>query len=255
VRPGASSLPVFVGLLAISAAAHIVAFAALRSQGGPPADRPREIAPTDSWELLASTRPQAPPLEAMPAAAALPPAIESAPIDPPSRPRAPRPASRPTLEHAELHGRTLTSDRDDANWSSEVGNGAALRDAEPEFKPPSPPPQPRLTAEEGPSVVPFASLSRKPQAPAGLDGLLRRFYPRRARSQGIEGAVTVRMRVLPSGRVSEIRVLDERPAGFEFAVACRQMLLAAPPFVPPLDRAGQRVASDVPFRCTFEVDH
>lgn len=85
--------------------------------------------------------------------------------------------------------------------------------------------------------------------------MLRRFYPRRARSQGIEGAVTVRMRVLADGRVGEIVVLDERPGGFDFAGACRQMLHAAPPFVPPLDRAGKRVATDVPFRCTFEIDY
>jgi len=63
------------------------------------------------------------------------------------------------------------------------------------------------------------------------------------------------MRVLPDGRVSEVRVVDERPAGFDFADACRQMLHAAPPFVPPLDRAGKRVATDVAFRCTFEDDY
>jgi TonB family protein len=85
--------------------------------------------------------------------------------------------------------------------------------------------------------------------------LLRRFYPRRARAQGIEGIATVRMRVLPDGRVSEIRVIDERPVSFDFADACRQMLHAAPPFVPPLDSAGKRVATDVAFRCTFEIDY
>jgi TonB family protein len=241
VNPGASALPRTVGLLAISAAAHIVAFAASPSRF-PRLERP-PVTATDSWEMLASTRPPEPgPPEPPAVPAATPPAAA-----PPREPR-PRPA-RPPLQR-----QTLTSDRSDANWSSDAADLATLRDAAPE--PPSPAPvQPSPPAVAGPTVVPLASLSRRPAAPGGLDALLRRFYPRRARSQGIEGSVTVRMRVLPDGRVSEIRVLDERPAGFDFAGACLQLLRAAPAFVPPLDRTGKRVATDIPFRCTFEIDY
>jgi TonB family protein len=252
VRAGETGPGMAFGLLAISAAAHLIAFSLLQLLP-PIADNAQRTVTVDVLELqsvppaaqaLAASAPS--PLPARPAPAAAPaPRVRRAPAPP-----APAPPVAP--QTPELTGSTLTG-ADPSAWTTAVGNDEPLglpRQATTVA-------QSRASAErrdQAPSVVPSGSLSRQPRAPSGLDGLLQRYYPRRARSQGVAGEVVVRMRVLPNGDLSEIRVLKERPPGFDFASACRQMLLQAPAFVPPLDRRGQRVASDVPFRCSFEVD-
>ncbi|HMI92953.1 MAG TPA: hypothetical protein VK509_16370, partial [Polyangiales bacterium] len=61
------------------------------------------------------------------------------------------------------------------------------------------------------------------------------------------------MRVMPNGRVSQVRVIEEFPPGFEFGEACRRMLEQSDPFEAPLDRGGVPVAADIKFTCSFEV--
>jgi TonB family protein len=123
-------------------------------------------------------------------------------------------------------------------------------------------PRPETKAVQGakvaapaPRVVPEASLARKLQQPPGLDQILERNYPRRAKLQGLEGNVLVRLHVLPSGRVGDIKVLREFPTGYEFAEACRETIRQSPPFTPPLDHNGAAVATDINFKCDFIVNY
>jgi TonB family protein len=102
----------------------------------------------------------------------------------------------------------------------------------------------------------MSSLKRKPRAPGGLDSLLQKYYPRRAKLQGVEGKAVVALRIMPSGRVRRLRTVREWPDGFGFGKACMQMLRRAPPFVPPLDRSGRPVAVDIAkFNCSFEINY
>ncbi len=172
------------------------------------------------------------------------------PAEPP-----PQPAAPPPEEVADFTGVTLTAENG-ASWSTVVGSGAPLKGPVGKIasrQGPAPQQAAAKTGPVGPRVVALGSLSRKPAPPAGLNALLERNYPRRAHLQGVEGKVVVRLRILPSGRVGDIRVLQESPTGFAFASACREMLRQAPPFVPPLDRNGVAVAADVTFNCDFEV--
>jgi hypothetical protein len=104
-------------------------------------------------------------------------------------------------------------------------------------------------------VVPLKSLARKPAPPAGLDALLERHYPKRARTQGVEGRAIVKIRILPTGKLSIGAVQREWPAGFEFADACLKTLQDARAFAPGLDRDGSAVATDINFSCEFVVDY
>jgi protein TonB len=174
---------------------------------------------------------------------------------PTAAPPPPENAPPPAEEVADFTGVTLTGDNG-ASWSTAVGSGAPLKGPVGKIgRAPSAPVQvaAKSVGPIGPRVVALASLSRKPQAPAGLDLLLKDNYPRRAHLQGVEGRVVVNLRILPSGRIGDIRVLEESPTGFDFATACRETLRQAPPFVPPLDHAGTAVGTDVKFTCSFEV--
>jgi TonB family protein len=169
-------------------------------------------------------------------------------------PPPPTPAATPPAEEvADLTGVTLTAEH--GGWSSVVGSGAPLTGPVGKIgrNNAQAAQQSAKVGPVGPRVVALDSLSRKPSAPAGLDALLKRNYPRRASLQGVEGKVSVSLRILPNGRVANFHVLQEEPSGFEFGTACRDTLKQAPPFVAPLDRGGVPVAADIIFNCSFEV--
>jgi TonB family protein len=238
----------------MSASTHVVVFSALGLV--PPPSRVLAmhesqfeiIRPPPKVEPPAIKEPEPPPPE--PVKAAPHRAAPEAAAPPPPTPSAAPPAE----EVADFTGVTLTAEGG-SSWSTAVGSGGALKG--PVGKIGHGAAQgPQLAAKAGPigpRTVALDSLARKPQAPPGLDVLLERNYPRRARLQGVEGEVRVSMRILPSGRIENIQVLQERPGGFDFAAACRETLRQAPPFVAPLDRTGAAVATNIEFHCTFEV--
>jgi protein TonB len=246
------------GLTAISAAFHIVAFTVL---GLVPA--PSDVLAMHEMEFEVTEpepppppppEPEPPPPEPEPPKAKAPRAAAPEPEPPPE---APPPEAPPPEEVADFTGTTLTADGT-AGWATRVGSGAALTG--PVGKIGSKPANSDQVSSKpagptGPRVVPLKSLARRPAAPAGLDTLLERHYPRRARTQGVEGKVVVAVRVLPTGRLTDMRVVKEWPSGFEFAEACRKLLRDAPAFVPPLDRDGTAVAADIDFTCDFVVDY
>ncbi|MBX3264141.1 MAG: energy transducer TonB, partial [Labilithrix sp.] len=129
-----------------------------------------------------------------------------------------------------------------------VGGGGGAREAAPVAAPP--PVAARAPAAPPPMrVVPPSSLSRRPRAP-GLDLELERQYPAEARRSGISGTAVLRVRILPDGRVGEVRVQSESWAGF--GPACERTVRAAR-WEPPIDRDGAPVATEITYTCRFEV--
>ena len=247
------------GLTAISLSAHLVAFTML-GLVPPPSDvlamhemefTVEEPPPEPETPPPPPPEPETP--EPEPPKAKAPKAAAPEPEPPPEE--APPPEQAPE-EVADFTGTTLTAEG--AGWSTRTGTGAPLTG--PVGKIGSKPSNTDQMASKpvgptGPRVVPLKSLARRPSAPAGLDTLLERHYPKRARTQGVEGKVVIALRVLPTGRLTDMRVVREHPSGFEFADACRKLLRDAGAFVPPLDRDGSAVAADIDFTCDFVVDY
>jgi protein TonB len=203
-----------------------------------------------------------------------PPKPEPPPPPPPPEPereraKAPAPKAEPEPVEAppenakpaadevtDFTGETLTAGDGSGSWSTVVGSGGQLKGPVGKIKPGTTGDvqQSAKVAPSGPRVVALASLARKPAPPSGLDELLQRGFPSRARMQGVGGIVVTRLRILPSGRVGKIEVVKESPPGFDFGTACRDMLEHAPGGVPPLYQRATPVASDVTFTCRYEVN-
>lgn len=246
------------GVFAFSLAGHIIVFAAL-ALVPPPSEvvAMREM----SFEVAEPPPPPPPPPKEEP-----PKEVEPEPVRKQAPPKAaPKPDEPPPPEAAppaeevveDLTGETLVAADGSGSWSTVVGSGAQFKGPVGKIKQGgSETAQPGAkVGAAGPRVVALASLARKPAPPGGLSELLQRGYPTRARVQGVEGRVVTRLRILPNGRLGRIEIIEESPSGFDFASACRAMLERAPAWVPPLDRDGTPVASDVTFTCTYEVNY
>jgi protein TonB len=196
--------------------------------------------------------PEPEPPEPEPPKAKAPKAAAPEPEPPPEE--APPPEPEPE-EVADFTGTTLTAEG--AGWSTRTGTGAPLTGPVGKIgKKPSSSDQvaSKPVGPTGPRVVPLKSLSRRPGPPPGLDALLLKHYPKRAKAQGVEGRAVISFRVLPTGRPTDLRVVRQHPAGWEFAEACFRTIREAQAFVPPLDRDGLAVAADINFDCEFVVD-
>lgn len=116
------------------------------------------------------------------------------------------------------------------------------------------PRQGRVRAEQpdeaaGPAMVAVGDLSRPPDPP-NLDTRLLEQYPENARRQGIPGNALVRARILPTGRIDRLRVVSASSP--RFAQACRAVLRGSR-WSAPLDRRGNPVATEIRYRCQFQV--
>jgi periplasmic protein TonB len=247
------------GLTAISLSAHLVAFTMLGLV--PP---PSDVLAMHEMEFTVEEPPPEPetppppppppdPPEPEPPKAKAPKAAAPEPEPPPEE--TPPPEQAPE-EVADFTGTTLTAEG--AGWSTRTGSGAPLTGPVGKIgRKPSDSDQmaSKPVGPTGPRVVPLKSLSRRPAAPQGLDAMLERHYPKRARTQGVEGKVVIALRVLPTGRPADLRVVREHPSGFDFAEACRKTIRESGAFTPGLDRDGTAVASDIDFTCDFVVDY
>ena len=245
------------GVLATSTAAHLVVFSSLGLIPSPAEVLAREEMEFEVFEPAKIEEPPPPPPEPEPPPEK--PKVVTRATKPEAEPppeEAPPPSEAPAEEVADFTGTTLTAG-DGAGWSTAVGSGGALKGPVGKIGNRTGPADPQLGAKTvpvGQRVVPLASLSRKPSAPAGLNDLLQKNYPSRARMQGVEGRLVMKVRLLPSGRVGEMRVAEEFPPAFDFAEACRKTLRESPPFAPGLDKDGNPVATDINFTCRFVVD-
>jgi TonB family protein len=268
----------FVGSagVVISAAVHVVTFVVLGllhpAQTLVAARQPVEVdvvtlpAPVDTAPPEApAEEPKAP--EPEPEPVAPPPKVrvpkaERAPVPPPEAKvpdtKPPAPAEE-TI--ADFSGTTLTGEGA-GGWASAVGNGAAMNG-------PIGKPGAAVTGRDvrgvaggvvggqpggtGIRIAGPDDLSRAAQQPDQeiLNAALERNYPKTARMQGIEGSSRIKLRILASGRSEPIATISESYPGF--AEACRATLRSMR-FSPALDRAGQPVATEIVFPCTFSVE-
>ncbi|MEY4508556.1 MAG: hypothetical protein RLZZ450_678 [Pseudomonadota bacterium] len=106
-------------------------------------------------------------------------------------------------------------------------------------------------AAQGAELVSLGSLSRPPRAPA-LDQALAANYPRSAHDLGMSGEAVVRARILADGQVGPTTVIVASAP--EFGKAC-QRTLAGSRWSAPLDATGRPVATELSYKCVFEVTH
>jgi len=100
-------------------------------------------------------------------------------------------------------------------------------------------------------IVDVGDLSRQP-IPPSLKRKLEKLYPKKARQEGIEGEVVIRLQIAPDGLPAKIRLISEDPAGYELGQACIKTLRGEK-WQPPIDKAGKAVTSRVTYRCGFEI--
>lgn len=171
---------------------------------------------------------------------------------PAAPPEASEEATPPPAEP--LSGLTLTSELG-AGFAMPAGNGlereGALR--VPASLRPEPPRALRPAATEpvrkAPPIVAVKDLSARPVSPA-LDDALERNYPKDARSRGIGGTATVRVRIDADGVVRHVVIINESQPGF--AEACRRTLRGSR-WSAPRDRLGNAVATEIRYKCRFLV--
>ena len=100
-------------------------------------------------------------------------------------------------------------------------------------------------------VVDVGDLSKQP-IPPSLKRKLEKLYPKKARQDGIEGEVVLRLQVGPDGLPSKMRIISEEPAGYELGRACMNTLQGER-WQPPIDKSGKPVTTRVTYRCGFEI--
>lgn len=245
------------GLIAMSTATHIFLFTGLGFIPSPSEVLARremefEVVEPPKPEPPPPPQPELPPEPEKPAPARRP--AKAAEPEPEEKPPEPEPTQPETAEEpvADFTGETLVAEGGAGGWSTRIGTGAPLRGPVGKIGDPtgvSGPPAP-----SGPRVVAAEDLERRPAPPAGMDAKLEANYPRRARLQGVEGTVLLRVRILPDGRLGAMHVLRETPEGQEFADACRKTLQDGGRWERPVGRGGAAVATDVKYVCRFEVD-
>ena len=241
------------GGLVASAALHLGVMVALAAGIGRPPGR--SLGPTHVTFEVAAASPRPPPPS--PATAPRPPPAlhrpprAAAPADPPEPPRQAPPPSAPV----DLTGVTLTGEG--ASWHSVVGNGARMvgaietpRQATTPAPPMAEPRAVRRPAKAEPVLLPVADLSRRP-VPPHLDSVLKSHYPADARQRGLSGVAVVRARIDADGRVRTASISSESYAGF--GEACRKTVVGSI-WLPPRDREGRPVATEVSYTCRFRVE-
>jgi periplasmic protein TonB len=255
-----------LGLLAVSAAVHVLIFLALgfapstsealqqhnlefevfESQKLEP--KKKEADPVDEIKELKQAKPQL--TTRVRTKTAEPPS----PAPPPQQTQQPAPAQEAPVD---FPGLTLTSEDGVASWSTVVGNGES-------FKGPVLAPRKkieRVEAESGvgtgngsgnaPRVI-VKDLSRPPIQPENMDQTLVKNYPLIAKKQGIEGSAIMRVHIAANGQIGQVTTVKETYEGF--GAACEKTVRSGK-WQPKLDKRGSPVESDITYTCRFEVGY
>jgi protein TonB len=252
----------FFGVLAISLSVHVFVFIGL---GFAPSATEALQAHAIEFEVVQPRlsepekvvpkvqEPAAEPPREKPLSQPKPRPIEAAPKE---TPVPDKPPSAQEQTPVEFPGVTLTNEGGDATWATVVGNGSAIKG--PVVAPRKTPPQRPSTglvgngSSGGGANIPTVNLSRPPRPPQNADALLAKYYPERAKSQGIEGQAILKVRVKSDGLVADMSVIRESFP--EFGKACMEHLKNTR-WVPALDRLGRSVAFDITYTCRFEVGY
>lgn len=262
------------GLFAVSIAAHAWAWFLLGAL--PPLSMLIERRPPTEVEIVAEPPPPAPepePEPETPEPEPPPPEPEPEPVrqrreptpvaqnpDPAPEPEAPPPAVEEQIE--EFSGVTLTNETGES-WTAALGNGQEMTGAigGPTGAVTGRRREGAATGAVGgtggggaPDGVPFVSARDlgRPPSPPGNDELveaLRRNYPERLRSLGVEGNAVVIVRINPDGTIGRVSVRQSTDP--DFGAACSRVLRQTGRWTPPLDRDGRAVSTDVRFSCDF----
>jgi protein TonB len=198
-----------------------------------------------------------------------PNAVPPEPPKPTARPpvrRAPEASPEPVSDEAtarkvepvDLTGLTLTAGQSGAQWEAPAGTGegrdGALPNVRPRRETEARPQKPeRLRPAHGvraPDIVPVSDLSEKP-APPDLDRELARNFPESARRAGVSGLAVVQAVVTARGSVERVRIVTESFPGF--GAACEKTL-AGSRWLPPRDRSGRPVSTEITYRCRFRIE-
>jgi len=197
------------------------------------------------------------PAEPEPIIAPREPKTFRAPKEPPPEPAEP-PAAAPETPIA-FDNVVLTNDDDDkpASWAIEPGSGESREG-------PIGRPGALVTGRSRDGiaggvvggtgagvVVDVGDLSKQP-IPPSLKQKLEKLYPKKARQDGIEGEVVIRLQVGPDGLPSKMRIISEKPMGYELGRACVNTLQGER-WKPPIDKNGKPVTTRVTYRCGFEI--
>jgi TonB family protein len=108
----------------------------------------------------------------------------------------------------------------------------------------------RRPATAEPTLLPVADLSQRP-VPPRLDSVLKSHYPADARQRGLSGVAVIRARIDADGKVRIASVSSESYRGF--GEACRKTVVGSI-WLPPRDREGRPVATEVSYTCRFRVE-
>ncbi|MFZ1866779.1 MAG: energy transducer TonB [Polyangiales bacterium] len=234
---------------------------------------PRQNRPSPSSDTVAvaivdqempSAEPEAPakeepaPPEEPPEPVEPPPAPKTfkAPKEPPKAPEEP-PAAAPETPVA-FDNLVLTNDGDEpSSWAIEPGSGESREG-------PIGRPDAVVTGRSRDGVaggvvggtgsglvVDVGDLSKRP-VPPPLKPKLEKFYPKKARQEGVEGEAVIRLQIGPDGLPAKIRIVSESPVGYEFGNACAKSL-EGEKWQPPISKDGKPVTTRVTFRCGFEI--
>ncbi|MDD9971472.1 MAG: energy transducer TonB [Myxococcales bacterium] len=253
------------GLIAMSVGAHLTAFGGLGFVP-PPADviaeRDMEFEVYEEPEPLPEPEPEPEQEEPEPEPEPEPPKpkpkpkpVEPEPEAPPPEPiEEPPPAPEAPVDFT---GVTLTADGAGSSWASAVGNGKAIT-------------RPTRVGTntgrdragkaggivggrgKGPSLITVKNLRKNPVPPSRVSEMLKRFYPKRASAQGIEGKSVVRIRILADGSLGNLRIKQETGA-YGFGEACIKALRRSGRWRPAIDKRGRSGIYETEFTCRFEV--
>lgn len=157
-------------------------------------------------------------------------------------------------EPIDFPGVTLTAQGGNASWTTVVGTGNAIQ---------GPVIVPHNAAKRGANgtvgnsgsgAEPASTkdFSRPPQPPSNMDALLVKYYPERARSQGIEGQAALRVRIDAEGKVTDMRLIRETYT--EFGKACMEHLRNTR-WTPALGQSGKPEAFEITYTCRFEISY
>jgi protein TonB len=85
-----------------------------------------------------------------------------------------------------------------------------------------------------------------------MDETLLRYYPKQAKTQGIEGLAVMKVLISRNGKVTDIRLVRESYGGF--GDACEKTLKSSR-WKPKLDDRGRPVPVEITYTCRFEVGY